>query len=165
MGNKLYVGNLAYSVRDESLQEAFGQFGTVTSAKVMMDRDTGRSKGFGFVEMGSDAEAQSAINGMNGQALEGRAIVVNEARPREERPGGFGGGGRSGGGGFGGGGGRSGGGGYGGGGGGGYGGGGGGGGYGGGGGGRSGGGGYGGGGGGRSGGGGGYGGGGRSGGY
>lgn len=161
MGNKLYVGNLAYSVRDESLQEAFGQFGTVTSAKVMMDRDTGRSKGFGFVEMGSDAEAQSAINGMNGQALEGRAIVVNEARPREERPGGFGGGGRSGGGGFGGGG-RSGGG-YGGGGGGGYGGGGGGG-YGGGGGGRSGGGGYGGGGGGRS-GGGGYGGGGRSGGY
>ena len=166
MGNKLYVGNLAYSVRDESLQEAFGQFGTVTSAKVMMDRETGRSKGFGFVEMGSDAEAQSAINGMNGQNLEGRAIVVNEARPREERPGGFGGGGgRSGGGGFGGGGGRSGGGGFGGGGGGGYGGGGGGrsggGGYGGGGGG----GGYGGGGGGRSGGGGGYGGGGRSGGY
>lgn len=92
MGNKLYVGNLAYSVRDESLQEAFGQFGTVTSAKVMMDRETGRSKGFGFVEMGSDAEAQAAINGMNGQALEGRAIVVNEARPREERPGGFGGG-------------------------------------------------------------------------
>jgi RNA recognition motif-containing protein len=111
MGNKLYVGNLAYSVRDESLQEAFGQFGTVTSAKVMMDRETGRSKGFGFVEMGSDAEAQSAINGMNGQPLEGRAIVVNEARPREERPGGFGGGGRSGGGGFGGGG-RSGGGGF-----------------------------------------------------
>jgi RNA recognition motif-containing protein len=95
VGNKLYVGNLAYSVRDESLQQAFGQFGTVTSAKVMMDRDTGRSKGFGFVEMGSDAEAQSAINGMNGQALEGRAIVVNEARPREERPGGFGGGGGS----------------------------------------------------------------------
>jgi hypothetical protein len=154
MGNKLYVGNLAYSVRDESLQESFSQFGTVTSAKVMMDRDTGRSKGFGFVEMGSDAEAQAAINGMNGQALEGRAIVVNEARPREERPGGFGGGGgRTGGGGFGGGGGRSGGGGFGGGGGG-YGGGGGGG-YGGGGGGRSGGGGgYGGGGGGRSGGGG-----------
>ena len=162
MGNKLYVGNLAYSVRDESLHEAFSQFGSVTSAKVMMDRDTGRSKGFGFVEMGSDAEAQTAINGMNGQDLDGRAIVVNEARPREERPGGFGGGGRSGGGGFGGGG-RSGGGGFGGGGGG-YGGGGGGGGYGGGGGGRSGGGGFGG--GGRSGGGGGgYGGGGRSGGY
>ena len=95
MGNKLYVGNLAYSVRDESLMQAFGQFGSVTSAKVMMDRDTGRSKGFGFVEMGSDAEAQAAINGMNGQPLEGRAIVVNEARPREERPGGFGGGGGS----------------------------------------------------------------------
>jgi hypothetical protein len=160
MGNKLYVGNLAYSVRDEDLQQAFAQFGTVSSAKVMMDRDTGRSKGFGFVEMGSDAEAQSAINGMNGQALDGRALVVNEARPREERPGGFGGGGgrSGGGGGFGGGGGRSGGGG------GGFGGGGGGG-YGGGGGGRSGGGGgYGGGGGGRSGGGGGYGGGGSSGG-
>jgi RNA recognition motif. (a.k.a. RRM, RBD, or RNP domain) len=159
MGNKLYVGNLAYSVRDESLQSSFGQFGTVTSAKVMMDRETGRSKGFGFVEMGSDAEAQAAINGMNGQPLEGRPIVVNEARPREERPGGFGGGGggRSGGGGGYGGGGSGGGGGYGGGGGGGgrspYGGGGGGGrsggggGYGGGGGGRSGGGGYGGGGG------------------
>jgi RNA recognition motif-containing protein len=160
MGNKLYVGNLAYSVRDEDLQQAFAQFGTVSSAKVMMDRDTGRSKGFGFVEMGSDAEAQSAINGMNGQALDGRALVVNEARPREERPGGFGGGGggRSGGGGFGGGGG-----GYGGGGGGRSGGGGG---YGGGGGGRSGGGGgYGGGGGGRSGGGGGYGGGGGRSGY
>ena len=100
MGNKLYVGNLAYSVRDESLQSAFGQFGTVTSAKVMMDRETGRSKGFGFVEMGNDAEAQAAINGMNGQPLEGRPLVVNEARPREERPGGFGGGGgRSGGGG------------------------------------------------------------------
>ena len=102
MGNKLYVGNLAYSVRDDDLQQAFAQFGTVSSAKVMMDRDTGRSKGFGFVEMGSDAEAQSAINGMNGQALEGRALVVNEARPREERPGGFrsgGGGGYGGGGG------------------------------------------------------------------
>ena len=152
MGNKLYVGNLSYNVRDEDLQQAFAQYGSVSSAKVMMDRDTGRSKGFGFVEMGSDPEAQAAINGMNGQALDGRAIVVNEARPREERPGGFGGGGgrSGGGGGFGGGaGGRSGGGG------GGFGGGGGGG-YGGGGGGRSGGGGgYGGGGGGRSGGGGG----------
>ena len=93
MGNKLYVGNLAYSVRDESLQAAFAQFGTVTSAKVMMDRETGRSKGFGFVEMSSAVEAQAAINAMNGQPLEGRAIVVNEARPREERPGGFGGGG------------------------------------------------------------------------
>lgn len=160
MGNKLYVGNLAYSIRDEDLQEAFAQFGNVSSAKVMMDRDTGRSKGFGFVEMGTDAEAQAAISGMNGQAIEGRALVVNEARPREERPGGFRSGGGGGGGGYGGGGGgggRSGGGGYGGGGsgGGGYGGGGGGGGrsgggggYGGGGGGRSGGGGYGGGGGG-----------------
>ena len=107
MGNKLYVGNLAYSVRDEDLQQAFAQFGNVTSAKVMMDRDTGRSKGFGFVEMGTDAEAQAGINGMNGQALDGRALVVNEARPREERPGGFGGGGgrpSGGGGGFGGGG-------------------------------------------------------------
>ena len=135
MGNKLYVGNLSYNIRDEELQQAFAQYGSVSSAKVMMDRETGRSKGFGFVEMGSDAEAQAAINGMNGQALDGRAIVVNEARPREERPGGFGGGGRSGGGGGYGGGGRSGGGG-----------------------------GYGGGGGGRSGGGGSYGGGGRSGG-
>jgi RNA recognition motif-containing protein len=105
VGNKLYVGNLAYSVRDDSLLQAFSPFGTVTSAKVMMDRETGRSKGFGFVEMGSDAEAQAAINGMNGQAIDGRAVVVNEARPREERPGGFGGGGgRSGGGGYGGGG-------------------------------------------------------------
>ncbi|MFO1326356.1 MAG: RNA-binding protein [Rubrivivax sp.] len=98
MGNKLYVGNLAYSVRDDSLQQAFSQFGHVASAKVMMDRETGRSKGFGFVEMGSDAEAQAAINGMNGQPLEGRAVVVNEARPREDRPGGFGGGGGGGGG-------------------------------------------------------------------
>ncbi len=97
MGNKLYVGNLAYSVRDETLQQAFAPFGTVTSAKVMMDRETGRSKGFGFVEMGSDAEAQAAVNGMNGQAIDGRAVVVNEARPREERPGGFGGGGGGGG--------------------------------------------------------------------
>ncbi len=108
MGNKLYVGNLAYSVRDDSLLQAFAQFGTVQSAKVMMDRDTGRSKGFGFVEMGTDAEAQAAVNGMNGQPLEGRAIVVNEARPREQRPGGFGGGagggGAGGGGGYGGGG-------------------------------------------------------------
>lgn len=104
MGNKLYVGNLAYSVRDDSLQQAFAEFGNVTSAKVMMDRETGRSKGFGFVEMGSDAEAQAAINGMNGQPLEGRNIVVNEARPREERPGGFGGGGGGSRGGFGGGG-------------------------------------------------------------
>jgi RNA recognition motif-containing protein len=95
VGNKLYVGNLAYSVRDDSLMQAFAPFGTVTSAKVMMDRETGRSKGFGFVEMGSDAEAQAAINGMNGQAIDGRVVVVNEARPREDRPGGYGGGGGS----------------------------------------------------------------------
>jgi hypothetical protein len=102
MGNKLYVGNLPYSVRDADLEQAFGQFGAVTSAKVMMERDTGRSKGFGFVEMGSDAEAQAAINGMNGQPLGGRSVVVNEARPMEARPprsGGFSGGGGYGGGG------------------------------------------------------------------
>ena len=89
MGNKLYVGNLPYSVRDEDLQQSFSQFGSVASAKVMMERDTGRSKGFGFVEMGSDAEAQAAINALNGQPLSGRSIVVNVARPREERPAGF----------------------------------------------------------------------------
>lgn len=108
MGNKLYVGNLPYTVRDEDLQQAFSAYGSVNSAKVMMERETGRSKGFGFVEMGSDAEAQSAIEGMNGQSLGGRSLVVNEARPMEARPprsGGFGGG-RSGGGGFGGGGGE-----------------------------------------------------------
>ena len=117
MGNKLYVGNLPYSFRDEDLQQSFAAHGTVTSAKVMMERDTGRSKGFGFVEMGSDAEAQAAIEGMNGQQFGGRGLVVNEARPMEARPprtgGGFGGG--AGGGGYGGGaggGGRSGGGGY-----------------------------------------------------
>ena len=140
MGKKLYVGNLAYSVRDNDLEQAFGEFGAIVSAKVMMERDTGRSKGFGFVEMGSDAEALAAIEAMNGHSLQGRALTVNEARPMEARPPRTGGGG-----------------GYGGGGGGGYGGGGGGGGYGGGGGGRSGGGG---GGGGRGGRGGGYGGGG-----
>ena len=112
MGNKLYVGNLPYSVRDSDLEQSFGQFGAVTSAKVMMERDTGRSKGFGFVEMGSDAEAQAAIEGMNGAPLGGRSLVVNEARPMEPRPprtggggsyggggGGYGGGGREGGGG------------------------------------------------------------------
>ena len=116
MGNKLYVGNLPYSFRDEDLQQTFAPHGTVTSAKVMMERDTGRSKGFGFVEMGSDAEAQAAINGVNGQQYGGRGLVVNEARPMEPRPprsggfgggaggGGYGGGGRSGGGGYGGGG-------------------------------------------------------------
>jgi len=110
MGNKLYVGNLPYTVRDSDLEQAFSEFGAVTSAKVMMERDTGRSKGFGFVEMGSDAEAQAAINGMNGQSLGGRNVVVNEARPMEPRPprsgggGGYGGGGGGGGGGYGGGG-------------------------------------------------------------
>jgi cold-inducible RNA-binding protein len=114
MGNKLYVGNLPYTVRDEDLQQSFSEFGSVTSAKVMMERDTGRSKGFGFVEMGNDAEAQAAISGMNGQSLGGRSITVNEARPMEARPprsggfggggGGYGGGDRSGGGGYGGGG-------------------------------------------------------------
>lgn len=96
MGNKLYVGNLPYGVRDNDLEQAFSQFGAVTSARVMMERDTGRSKGFGFVEMGSDAEAQAAVQGMNGQPLGGRSLVVNEARPMEPRPprsGGFGGGG------------------------------------------------------------------------
>ena len=110
MGNKLYVGNLPYTVRDEDLQQSFSAYGMVNSAKVMMERDTGRSKGFGFVEMGSDAEAQAAVEGMNGQSLGGRSLVVNEARPMEARPprtGGFGGprgGGGGGGGGFGGGG-------------------------------------------------------------
>ena len=109
MGNKLYVGNLPYSFRDEDLQQAFAAHGTVSSAKVMMERDTGRSKGFGFVEMGSDAEAQAAITGMNGQQYGGRGLVVNEARPMEPRAprsggGGFGGGAGGGGGGYGGGG-------------------------------------------------------------
>jgi hypothetical protein len=104
MGNKLYVGNLPYSFRDEDLLNAFSAHGSVSSAKVMMERDTGRSKGFGFVEMGSDAEAQAAIGAMNGQQYGGRGLVVNEARPMEPRPprsggGGFGGGGSGGGGG------------------------------------------------------------------
>jgi len=103
LGNKLYVGNLPYSFRDEDLQRAFAAFGNVSSAKVMMERDTGRSKGFGFVEMGGDAEAQAAIAGLNGQQHGGRALVVNEARPMEARPprsggGGYGGGGGGGGG-------------------------------------------------------------------
>ena len=109
MGNKLYVGNLPYSYRDSDMEQAFSQYGTVSSAKVMMERDTGRSKGFGFVEMSSDAEAKAAIEGLNGQQVGGRGLVVNEARPMESRPprsggfgggsgGGYGGGGRSGGG-------------------------------------------------------------------
>lgn len=86
MGSKLYVGNLPYAVRDLDLQQAFAQFGHVQTAKVMMERDTGRSKGFGFVEMGSESEASAAIQGMNGQPLGGRSLVVNEARPMEPRP-------------------------------------------------------------------------------
>ena len=96
MGNKLYVGNLAYSVRDESLHQAFSQFGTVTSAKVMMDRDTGRSKGFAFVEMGNAEQAEAAIQGLNGMSVGGRSIVVNISRPKEPSTGGYGGGDRGG---------------------------------------------------------------------
>ncbi|WP_287918337.1 RNA-binding protein [Comamonas sp.] len=95
MGSKLYVGNLPYGVREQDLQQAFAQFGSVISTKVMIERDTGRSKGFGFVEMGSDSEASAAIEGMNGQPLGGRSLLVNEARPMEPRPprtGGYGGG-------------------------------------------------------------------------
>jgi RNA recognition motif-containing protein len=98
MGSKLYVGNLTYGINDSRLRELFSAHGEVRSAQVVMDRDTGRSKGFGFVEMGSDQEAQSAIGAMNGKDVDGRALTVNEARPREDRGGG-GGGGRSGGGG------------------------------------------------------------------
>jgi RNA recognition motif-containing protein len=93
MGKKLYVGNLAYSVRDNDLEQAFGEFGSIVSAKVMMERDTGRSKGFGFVEMGTDAEALAAVEAMNGHSLQGRALTVNEARPPRSGGGGYGGGG------------------------------------------------------------------------
>src|SRR5690349_1663265 len=103
MGRKLYVGNLSYSVRDSDLQDLFAAYGTVDSAQVIMDRDTGRSKGFGFVEMSSDGEARAAISALNGHEIEGRSLTVNEARPKEDRGGGGGGGGR---GGYGGGGGR-----------------------------------------------------------
>ncbi|HEY4083764.1 MAG TPA: RNA-binding protein [Burkholderiaceae bacterium] len=108
MENKLYVGNLTYAMRDDDLQQRFAEFGNVTSAKVMMDRETGRSKGFGFVEMSSAAEAQAAIRGLDGQQVDGRAMTVNVARPKEARPagGGYGGGAGGGRGGFGGGGGR-----------------------------------------------------------
>jgi RNA recognition motif-containing protein len=106
MGKKLYVGNLSYDVDSSALQELFSSHGTVASAEVIADRDTGRSKGFGFVEMSSDEEATAAINALNGQEHGGRALTVNEAKPREPRSGGFGGGGgkRGGGGGYGGGG-------------------------------------------------------------
>ena len=117
MGRKLYVGNLSYEIRDSDLEDLFAAHGTVSSAQVITDRDTGRSKGFGFVEMSSDQEAQAAISALNGKPVEGRNLTVNEARPREEGGGGRGGyggggGGRGGGGYGGGGGGRGGGGGY-----------------------------------------------------
>src|SRR3954453_6820350 len=100
MGKKLYVGNLPYSVGDPELEQLFSPHGTVQSAQVILDRDTGRSKGFGFVEMGSDQEAQAAIQALNGQQIEGRALTVNEARPKTDgggRGGGGGGGGYGGG--------------------------------------------------------------------
>ena len=110
MGNKLYVGNLSYGVSNADLEQAFSAHGAVRSAMVVMDRETGRSKGFGFVEMGTDQEAQTAINALHGKEMSGRTLTVNEARPKEEGGGrrdggrgGFGGGRREGGGGFGGG--------------------------------------------------------------
>lgn len=117
MGRKLYVGNLSYTTNDESLRSAFAAFGTVESAKVIMDRETGRSKGFGFIEMSSDEEAAAAVTGLDGQVVDGRNLRVSEARPQEGGGGrggggggrgfgGGGGGGRGGGGGYGGGGGR-----------------------------------------------------------
>ena len=125
MGTRLYVGNLSYSITSQQLETLFAEYGQVKSAQVVQDRDTGRSKGFGFVEMGDSGQAQAAIDGLNLKEIEGRALTVNEARPREDRGGGGGGGGRGGyggggGGGYGGGGGGGGRGGYGGGGGGGY---------------------------------------------
>jgi len=101
MGKKLYVGNLSYSVTSSDLEQLFGQHGQVTSAQVINDRDTGRSKGFGFVEMSSDDEATAAVAALNGQQHDGRTLTVNEARPKEDRGGGGGGygGGRGGGGG------------------------------------------------------------------
>src|SRR3954447_17120246 len=96
MGRKLYVGNLSYQIDSSELEQLFGQHGQVQSAQVISDRDTGRSKGFGFVEMANDAEAQAAIDALNGQQHGGRALTVNEARPREDRGGGGGGGGRGG---------------------------------------------------------------------
>ena len=96
MGKKLYVGNLSYDVDSSELEQLFGQHGQVVSAQIINDRDTGRSKGFGFVEMANDAEADAAITALNGQQHNGRALTVNEARPREDRGGGGGGGGRGG---------------------------------------------------------------------
>jgi RNA recognition motif-containing protein len=99
VAKKLYVGNLTYNINESELEAMFSAFGSVQSAQIIVDRDTNRSKGFGFVEMGSEAEAQAAIKGLDGQDHEGRRLTVNEARPREPRPGGGGFGGRSGGGG------------------------------------------------------------------
>src|SRR5215213_6957401 len=99
MGSKLYVGNLSYNVTSSDLEQLFSQHGTVQSAEVIADRETGRSKGFGFVQMGSDDEAQAAIAAMHGQDFGGRNLTVNEAKPREDRPRGGGGGGYGGGGG------------------------------------------------------------------
>lgn len=96
MGKRIYCGNLSYSVTSADLEQLFGQYGAVRSADVVMDRDTGQSKGFAFVEMERDADAQSAIAALNDQPHEGRPLRVNEARPREERPRGGGGGGRGG---------------------------------------------------------------------
>ena len=97
MGSKLYVGNLSYNTTSSDLEQLCGQHGTVQSAEVISDRETGRSKGFGFVQMGSDEEAQAVIAALNGQEVDGRALTVNEAKPREDRPrGGGGGGGRGG---------------------------------------------------------------------
>jgi RNA recognition motif-containing protein len=97
MGKKLYVGNLTYEVTDSQLEQMFAAHGTVQSAQVIMDRDTGRSKGFGFVEMGNDQEAQAAIQALNGKQIDGRSLTVNEAKPRENRGGGGGSGGGRGG--------------------------------------------------------------------
>ena len=99
MGSKLYVGNLSYNTSSSDLNEMFGEFGTVSSAEVINDRDTGRSKGFGFVQMGTDAEAQAAIDGMHDKEVDGRNLTVNEAKPKTDRPRSGGGGGYGGGGG------------------------------------------------------------------
>jgi RNA recognition motif-containing protein len=99
VGKKLYVGNLSFDTSETQLRDSFAAFGSVQTVQIIMDRDTGRSKGFAFIEMGSDQEAQAAIDGMNGKMLDGRSLAVNEARPKESRPGGGGGGGGYGGGG------------------------------------------------------------------
>jgi len=92
---KIYVGNLSYETTDSTLRNLFGSYGTISSATVLVDRETGRSRGFGFVEMENDSEATAAISALNGKTVDGRALNVNEARPREPRAGGGGGGGRS----------------------------------------------------------------------